>query len=311
VPRPRVLCLFGPTAAGKTDVLLSRFAGRAEVISADSMQVYRHLDIGTAKPDPAERAALPHHLIDIKDPDEQYHAGEFVAAAEALVPKIAARGRLPIIAGGTGFYIRNFVFGLPGTPKGTPDSRARIRARLEAEGAETLYAELERVDPETAGRISENDTYRILRALEVYEISGRPLSSFDVPQMPREDFDVMLVGLWRERGELGPRIEKRVGAMMAAGLPAEVEAVCRLGYGPQSPGLRGIGYREFFSVAGDVACAFASLGEDRRAEVAEEIVRGTRNYARRQMTFFRRLPGVRWIEAGDEAALDELAAGAA
>ncbi|MFO7782268.1 MAG: tRNA (adenosine(37)-N6)-dimethylallyltransferase MiaA [Spirochaetia bacterium] len=311
MPRPRVLCLFGPTAAGKTDVLLSRFAGRAEVISADSMQVYRHLDIGTAKPGPAERAALPHHLLDIRNPDEQYHAGEFVAAAEELVPEIAARGRLPIIAGGTGFYIRNFVFGLPGTPKGTPASRAHIRARLEAEGAEALYAELERVDPVTAGRISENDTYRIQRALEVYEISGRPLSSFDVPETPREDFEVMLVGLWRERGELAARIGKRVGAMMAAGLPAEVEAVCRMGYGPRAPGLRGIGYREFFTVAGDAACAFASLGEDRLAAVAQEIVRGTRRYAKRQMTFFRRLPGVRWIEAGDEAALDALAAGAA
>ncbi|MFP4374969.1 MAG: tRNA (adenosine(37)-N6)-dimethylallyltransferase MiaA [Spirochaetaceae bacterium] len=311
MPRPRVLCLFGPTAVGKTDVLLRRFSGCAEVISADSMQVYRHLDIGTAKPGPAERAALAHHLIDIRNPDEQYHAGEFVTAAEELVPEIAARGRLPIIAGGTAFYFRNFVFGLPGTPKGTPAMRARLRARLEAEGADALYAELGRVDPPTAGRISPNDTYRILRALEVYAASGRPLSSFHVPQRPRADFEVMLVGLWRDRGELAARIEKRVAEMMAAGLPAEVEAVCRMGYGPTSPGLRGIGYREFFSVAGDAACSFGALDGDRLALVAGDIERSTRRYAKRQMTFFRRLPGVRWIEAGDDAALDELASSVA
>jgi tRNA dimethylallyltransferase len=268
------------------------------------MQVYRHLDIGTAKPGPSERAALPHHLIDIKDPGEQYHAGEFVASAQKLVPEITARGRLPIVAGGTGFYVRNFVFGLPRTPEGTPQSRARARARLEAEGAAALYAELARLDPATAGRISENDTYRILRALEVYEISGRPLSSFDLPQRPREDFQVMLVGLWRDRAELTARIEERVGAMMASGLPAEVEAVCRMGYGPTSPGLRGIGYREFFSAAGDAACDFTFLGEDRLAAVTEEIIRGTRRYAKRQMTFFRRLPGVEWIHADDEEALN-------
>ena len=193
-----------------------------------------------------------------------------------------------------------------GYPEGhTPVAGAHSRT-TGGEGAAALYAELGRVDPATAGRISENDTYRILRALEVYEISGRPLSSFDLPQTPREDFEVVLVGLWRDRAELSARIEKRVGAMMAAGLPAEVEAVCRMGYGPTSPGLRGIGYREFFSVAGDAACAFGSLGEDRLAAVAQEIVRGTRRYAKRQMTFFRRLPGVRWIKADDEDALVRL-----
>lgn len=308
MPPPRVLCLFGPTAVGKTDVLLGRFAGRAEVISADSMQVYRHLDIGTAKPTAAERAALPHHLIDLKDPDEQYHAGEFVTAAERLVAEITARGRLPIVAGGTAFYFRNFVFGLPGTPRGSAATRARLRERLDTEGAAALFAELSRLDPETAGRISENDTYRILRALEVYETSGRPLSSFSVPGEPRGDMDIALIGLWRPREELTARIEKRVAAMMERGLPAEVEAVCRMGYTSRSPGLRGIGYREFFAFAGELGCAFSSLSTDRLAAVAAEITASTRRYAKRQMTFFRRLPGVRWVHAADDAAISNLTA---
>jgi tRNA dimethylallyltransferase len=272
------------------------------------MQVYRHLDIGTAKPSQAEREALPHHLIDIKDPDEQYHAGEFVTAADELVPQIVDRGRLPVVAGGTAFYFRNFVFGLPGTPQGTEHTRHRLRQRLEAEGAAALFAELSRVDPETAGRISERDTYRILRALEVYETSGRPLSSFRVPEEPRTDMDITLVGLWRDREELAARIRKRVAAMMERGLPAEVEAVCRMGYTAAAPALRGIGYREFFSLAGDAGCDFSSLGPERLAAVAEEIATSTRRYAKRQMTFFRRLPGVRWIRADDHEAISGLTA---
>jgi tRNA dimethylallyltransferase len=272
------------------------------------MQVYRHLDIGTAKPTPAERAVLPHHLIDIKDPHEQFHAGEFVTAAERLVAEITARGRLPIVAGGTAFYFRNFVFGLPGTPQGTASTRARLRERLETEGAAALFAELSRLDPETAARISENDTYRILRALEVYEVSGRPLSSFSVPTEPRGDMDITLVGLFRPREELTARIKKRVATMMQRGLPAEVEALCRAGYTARARGLRGIGYREFFACAGEVGCAFSSLPADRLAAVAAEITKSTRRYAKRQMTFFRRLPGVRWVHAADDAAISNLTA---
>ncbi|MFO8064561.1 MAG: tRNA (adenosine(37)-N6)-dimethylallyltransferase MiaA [Spirochaetota bacterium] len=301
----RVLCLFGPTASGKT-ALLTRL--RAEVISADSMQVYRHLDIGTAKPSAAERAAVPHHLIDIKDPDEQYHAGEFVSHAERLVGEITERGRLPVVSGGTAFYIRNFVFGLPGTPQGSPQLRESLRARLSAEGAAALYEELQEVDPETAGRISPNDTYRILRGLEVYHASGHPLSSYPVPDTPRSDVDVTLVGIWREREELRARIDARVDSMMEAGLAREVEKVCRMGYGPEAPGLRSIGYREFFELAGDVGCAFSALEPARLSQIAEEIKRNTRRYAKRQMTFFRRLPGVQWVHAEDEAALLELTA---
>lgn len=299
---PRVICIFGPTATGKTDILLRTLSGRGEVISADSMQVYRHLDVGTAKPSPPERKTLPHHLIDIKNPDEQYHAGEFVTAAERLIPEITARGMLPVIAGGTAFYFRNFIFGLPGTPQGSQQLRDALRARLEEEGADALYAELSRVDPNTAARISPHDTYRILRALEVFEVSGRPLSSYAVPDSPRADFEIVLVGLWRDRRALARRIDERVDRMMAAGLPEEVERVCRMGYGAEDPGLRGIGYREFFRLEPDAGCSFSSLSPERRAAIAEEIKRSSRRYAKRQMTFFRRLPGVRWVDVTDEPA---------
>ena len=300
----RVVCLFGPTASGKT-ALLTRL--QAEVISADSMQVYRHLDIGTAKPSVDERAAVPHHLIDIKNPDEQYHAGEFVTHAERLVTEITGRSRLPVVAGGTAFYIRNFVFGLPGTPQGSPQLRESLRARLSAEGASVLYEELQEVDPETAGRISPNDTYRILRGLEVYHASGHPLSSYRVPDTPRSDMDVTLIGIWREREELTARIDARVDAMMEAGLAREVEQVCRMGYGRDAPGLRGIGYEEFFELAGDAGCAFSALEPARLSRIAEEIKRNTRRYAKRQMTFFRHMERegitIHWING--EYELDE------
>ncbi|MFP4067939.1 MAG: tRNA (adenosine(37)-N6)-dimethylallyltransferase MiaA [Spirochaetaceae bacterium] len=292
-----MLCLFGPTAVGKTAVMVRLFRGRAEAISADSMQVYRGLDIGTAKPDAAEREAVPHHLIDIKDPNEQYHAGEFVAAAERLIDEITARGRLPIVSGGTAFYFRNLLFGLPGTPQGSTELRAQLRRRLGAEGTGPLYDELKGVDPETAERISPNDGYRILRALEVWQMAGKPLSSFHVPEQPRGDYDIVLVGLWRERDELGRRIDRRVDGMMDAGLPQEVERLCRAGYGADAPAMRGIGYREFFRVAEDAACGFSSLPRDRLEAIAGEIKRSSRRYAKRQMTFFRKLPGVEWVHA--------------
>jgi tRNA dimethylallyltransferase len=267
------------------------------------MQVYRYLDIGTAKPSAAEREALPHHLIDIKTPDEQYHAGEFVTAAERLIPEIASRGLLPVVAGGTAFYFRNFIFGLPGTPRGSAELRAALRERLETEGADALYAELSRVDPETARRISANDTYRILRALEVWEASGTPLSAYTVPETPREDFEIDVLGLWRDRGELVSRIEERVDSMMTAGLPREVERVCRMGYRAEDPGLRGIGYREFFRLEPEAECAFSSLSPERLGAISAEIKRSSRRYAKRQMTFFRKLPGVRWVDAADEDAV--------
>ncbi|MFW5786259.1 MAG: tRNA (adenosine(37)-N6)-dimethylallyltransferase MiaA [bacterium] len=319
--KPSVVFLFGPTATGKTALLKVLFGndadGPAEIISADSMQVYRHMDIGTAKPTPEERAVLPHHLIDLKAPNEPYHVGEFVTRAERLVHEITARGALPIIAGGTAFYFNVFLHGLPGTPRASAETRAALQERLAQEGLPELRRELEARDPESAARIAVGDTYRILRALEVLYQSGKPRSAFPVPAEPRRDMRILTIGLHRERTELYARINARVGEMMAAGLPDEVRRLAAMGYAPPDPGMRAIGYREFFREPGSPSNRVAAPwtggqgGEpwppraplrDLDGElpaVTTEIQRNSRRYAKRQLTFFRKLPDVAWFEPED------------
>ncbi len=283
---PLVL-LFGPTGVGKTELILRLFNGVGEVISADSMQVYRGLDIGTAKPSSEVRTLVPHHLIDILDPSEQYTAGEFVHRAEALIPQIERRGRIPILSGGTAYYFRNFLYGLPETPVANSAVREWLEQRLEIEGLSPLYAELKRVDPEAGERISRGDTYRILRALEVYHTTGRPLSSFPVPLRPRLERPYRLIGLIRDREELYQRIDSRVEEMFRQGLLQEVGRLIASGYGEEDPGMRGIGYREFFLLR--------RLGCLTLSRVKEEIKKNSRRYAKRQITFFKSIPGVQWV----------------
>lgn len=306
-PQPSVVFLFGPTATGKTALLKDLFGndvnGPAEIISADSMQVYRHMDIGTAKPTPEERAALPHHLIDLKEPDEGYHVGEFVGRAERLVHEITDRGALPVIAGGTAFYFKVFLHGLPGTPEARPETRSALQERLENEGLPALRRELEEHDPESAARIAETDTYRILRALEVLYETGKPRSAFAVPAEPRRDMRILTVGLSRERSELYSRINARVEEMVSAGLPDEVRRLTAMGYAPPDPGMRAIGYREFFREPPGTPSSrerppLRDLGTDLPA-ITTAIQRNSRRYAKRQLTFFRKLPGVEWFEPED------------
>jgi tRNA dimethylallyltransferase len=292
--RLRAVIIFGPTAVGKTDCLDRIFPGKAEIISADCMQAYRGLDIGTAKPDALLASRLPHHLLDFKNPAEQYTAGEFVHLTEACIREISSRGLLPVVSGGTAFYLRQLVFGLPDTPPADPARRALLDRRFETEGAEAMHAELRRIDPAAAGRISVRDKYRVHRALEVWSISGRPLSSFQVADRVRQDFDFLLVGLRREREELYRRIDRRVDGMFAAGLAAEVKGLLARGSRAADPGMRAIGYREFFAM--QAGC----LSLD---QVRQLIQRNTRRFAKRQMTFFASLPGVHWLDADDLPAL--------
>jgi tRNA dimethylallyltransferase len=299
------------------------------VITADSMQVYKYMDIGTAKPTATERAALPHHLIDLKRPDEGYHVGEFVKRAERLVYDINARGALPVIAGGTAFYFNVFLFGLPGTPEASAETRALLQRRLEREGLDTLRRELEERDPASAERIAPGDTYRNVRALEVLYESGYPRSAYEMPAEPRGDMRILTLGLYRERHELYQRINARVEEMMEAGLPEEVRRLAAMGYRPPHPGMRAIGYREFFEPevekphgvrgasgangAPDAPRAPDAAASDHAAppaetqwllrdldtdgaDITEEIQRNSRRYAKRQLTFFRKLPGVQWFE---------------
>lgn len=274
------------------------------------MQVYRGMDIGTAKPSPEERRRIPHHLIDIRDPGEQFNAGEFVRLADECCARIAARHALPVVSGGTGFYLKNFILGLSEAPPSDRGIRAALRGELQSRGPQALMEELSRVDPSSAARIHLNDEYRLLRALEVFRLSGRPLSSFKPgPGGAGEGepgrggaYRFLIVGLRRGRQELYRRIDERCARMFRAGLAGEVRGLVEQGYGPGDPGLRAIGYREFFIQNGDEGAAASPrpfrFATD-LAAVEALAARNSRRYAKRQITYFASIPQVRWIDLGD------------
>ena len=292
-----VVLIFGPTAVGKTELLLSPVFNNSEIINADSMQVYRGQDIGTAKPEPSFLSRVKHHLIDIREPHEQFHAGEFVELADELAKDIDSRGKLPVICGGTGFYFRNFIYGLPDAPPSDAGIREELQAELERSGADVLFSRLSEADPVSAGRINPNDHYRILRALEVFRLTGKPLSSYVVPDEPREDYDIYLIGLRRERELLYSRIDRRVILMFDEGLEQEVADLRAAGCRADYPGMKGIGYREFFQADEE------GFGRER---IIELIQRNSRRYAKRQITYFRQLDRINWFSPDD---IDGISAG--
>jgi len=280
------------------------FEGRAELISADAFQVYRHLDIGTAKPSKDLRARLPHHLIDIRNPDEQFSVADFVHAAVSLIPQIRARGKIPLVTGGTAYYFRSLLYGLPDTPPSNPAVRMALQNELKESGLVRLRETLREVDPVSERRIAANDSYRVMRALEVYRTSGRPLSDFTVAFEPRGDVNAVLIALARPRKELYHRINERVRRMMAEGLQSEVAHVCLMGFSGKDPGLRGIGYREFLTHVDPDGTAepdllgrrIEELSTAEIAAITERVATNSRRYAKRQLTFFRSFPGVHWID---------------
>lgn len=317
-----VLILFGPTASGKTEILERLFSGPrsiadAEVVSADSMQVYRGMDIGTAKPRGQILDQLPHHLIDIRNPDEQFNVGDFVHLADRVCVEIAQRGRLPVVSGGTAFYLKNFVLGLPDAPPSDPAVRETLKIDLARGGTEALLEELAAVDPVSSSRIHVNDTYRLLRALEVYRASGRPLSSFapsgtpvrDQERPGRPSYRFLILGVQRARDELYRRINQRTASMFDQGLALEVAELVRRGYGPRDPGLRAIGYREFFieEPNGSKGGATFRLAENLSA-VQDLVAQNSRRYAKRQVTFFSSIADAQWVpfSAEGEASTEAL-----
>jgi tRNA dimethylallyltransferase len=285
-----VVLLVGATAVGKSALLEALVpplrAWRAEVINADSRQVYRGLDTGTAKPSPRLRRLLPHHLIDVVDPEVQFTAGDFVRAAERLIAEIHRRNGSPVIAGGAAFYLWSFLHGLSSAPPADPRLRGKLQQRVRREGAAALHRELALHDPATAARLPVGDVNRIVRALEVHQLTGRPLSAFRPPDGARRDYGLLTLGLQRERPELYARIDRRVEEMFASGLAAEVAALRARGFHADTPGMRSIGYAEFFREGSP---------EARRAL----IQRNSRRFAKRQLTFFRRFPNVLWFSATD------------
>jgi len=288
--KPRIIVICGPTAVGKTaaGIALAR-ALDGEIISADSMQVYRRMDIGTAKPTAAEQAAVRHHLIDVVDPDEPFDAAAYKTLGRLALAGLARRGKTPIVVGGTGLYIRALLSGLFRSDARDPTVRKRLRAEAEALSPEAFHARLKQCDPQTAARLHPNDAIRILRALEVFEVTGRPIS-----ELQREHrfgdtpFRTLKLGLSIEREALYRRIDQRVQAMVDAGLQAEVRSLLEKGYGPELKPMQSIGYSHMAAfIAGLLSWE----------ECIRTLKRDTRRFAKRQLTWFRADPEIVWPAA--------------
>ncbi|MFA5468671.1 MAG: tRNA (adenosine(37)-N6)-dimethylallyltransferase MiaA [Sphaerochaetaceae bacterium] len=278
--------LFGPTGVGKTELLEELFSDDYGVVNADSKQIYRYMDVGSAKPSPELRAKIPHYLIDILDPWESFSVGEFVKLADKACQELRALNKIPIICGGTAYYFKHFYYGLPTSPKSDPKVRRKVADEVAKRGLLWAYGRLEKVDPLSAAKIHPADRYRLTRALEVYETSGKPLSGYTLPNRAREGVNPVVIGLFRDKEELAQRIQARVEQMFEEGLVAEVEKLLQMGANAAWPGMQGIGYKEFLSGSPEQAKA--------------EIVRNSKRYAKRQMTFFRSLEGVNWVHPADK-----------
>jgi tRNA dimethylallyltransferase len=286
----RHLVLVGPTAVGKTAASLELAGDRFEIISADSVQVYKYLDVGSGKPERADRERIPHHLIDVVEPDVPFTAGEFCREAVKAAALISSRKKMPMIVGGTGLYMDSYFQGLSEIPEIAPEVRESIRAELTDGGLGKLYEELVRVDPAFGGRIHPNDTQRIIRGLEVYRGTGRPLSSYYTGKHRYGPDDTLYLGLYEEREVLRRRIDDRVDAMFARGFVDEVRSLRERGYGPGLNSMQSIGYAEI-NLFLDGAC-----GLD---ETVERIKTATRQYAKRQMTWFRKNKRIAWLRPGE------------
>ncbi|MDX1643465.1 MAG: tRNA (adenosine(37)-N6)-dimethylallyltransferase MiaA [Thermoanaerobaculia bacterium] len=282
-----VLAIVGPTAVGKTTLALELAERRpVEIVNADALQVYRGFDIGTAKPTAAERERVPHHLIDILDADEAFSAGAFAERARRVIDEIQGRDRLAVVVGGSGLYLKALLEGIGTLPRSDPEIRRRLEERLEREGSEALWKELEAVDPPTAARLPPADRQRILRALEVYEMSGKPLSHW-ISERPfgERPLAAVKVGLTLPRAVLYDRIASRLERMIERGWVEEVAGLLERWGDPELPAFQAIGYRQLAR----------HLQEGRPLEEAvEEIVTATRRFAKRQLTWFRSDSDIVW-----------------
>ena len=286
----KILVIVGPTASGKTRLAVELAKEHnGEVVSADSMQIYRGMDIGTAKPTAEEMGGIPHHMIDVADPWEDFSVARYVAMAAACVDGILSRGKLPILAGGTGLYVDSLLSGRTFAAF-APDSplRGELEAELEARGGEAMLEELAKVDPESAQRLHPNDHKRIVRALEVYRSTGRTISEHnrETRALPPR-YEALTIGLnFQDRADLWARIDQRVDQMAAAGLEREVRELLSSGLSPRCTAMQAIGYKEFV----------AAVEGDMTWREAEELVKlRSRQYAKRQLTWFRRNPAVHWL----------------
>lgn len=276
MPKPGIIVLQGPTGVGKTDAALALAREvPVEIVNADSMQFYRHMDIGTSKPSTEQQTIVPHHLFSIIDPDEGFNAARYMELGRKSIEEILARNKVPLVVGGTGLYIRALTRGLVNAP----DRDEALRRDLRKRDPISLYAELKRVDPPTARRLNPGDTVRIIRALEVFYLTGEPLSALhrkhgfsDVP------YRCLKLTLERERSELYRRIEERVDSMIEQGFEQEVRGLLARGYSPELRPMQSIGYRQMIAYL---------HGRTSREAAVNEIKKETKRFAKRQMTWFR------------------------
>lgn len=285
----KILVICGPTASGKSDLALRlAHAVDAEIVNADSMQIYRGLDIGTAKPSPGQRAEIRHHLIDVADPDQSFSAADYSAAADVAIRDIVLRGKRVVVVGGTGLYIRALVSGLVDSPSGAGEIRQSLQDEAGRIGNSAMLERLRQVDPELAAGLHPNNLVRIIRALEVYRLTGIPLSRYQKEHaFATRRYNTLQFAISVDRELLYKRIDERVDRMLATGLLKEVDSLLAAGFGRDLKSMRSIGYKE----------AAAHLhGELSSEETIRLIKRDTRHYAKRQLTWFKSDPDILWFE---------------
>lgn len=296
VGAPPLLMIVGPTGVGKTAVAACLARSVAiEVVSADSRQVYRGMDAATGKPSRAERAGVRHHLLDLIEPGERYHAARFRLDAMEAMENIRGGGRLPVVVGGTGLYVRALLRGLDPAPPANPALRAALEELARAKGPAALHERLAALDPERAARLHPNDRVRIIRAIEKHGRESGAAGGWARAVMP---WRVLMFGLRRERGLLNRRLEERARSMLAGGMMEEVRRLLATGHDDRAPGMAGIGYRQFAAVAR------GRLSED---EALRLMIRDTQRYAKRQMTWFAREPEIQWLDVDEVGGLEAAA----
>lgn len=296
---PKLLAIVGPTASGKTRLSLAlaeQMGG--EILSADSRQIYKHMDIGTAKPTREERKNIPHYFIDILDPREEYNAGAFGTDARQRIADIIRRKKIPILVGGSGLYIKSVIDGFFEGPGKDPEIRAQIEARMNKEGIENLLSALQKVDPLTASHMEVSKPRRIMRALEVYYSTGKPISQLHAEQASVPSFEVVQFGLQWERERLYNRINERVDSMFSHGLIEEVEDLRSKGYTRELNALNTVGYKEVFEYL---------EGKFDRNRLINLVKQNTRRFAKRQLTWFRTDSRINWIDVDETSSTDDIA----
>ena len=287
-----IICIAGPTASGKTALAVELAKElNGEVVSCDSMQIYKGMDIGTAKPTPEEMQGIPHHMIDVAEPDEDFSVSRYCAQAAPIVDDIVARGKTAIIAGGTGLYMDSLIQGNDFAPFPSTGVRERLEQEAEARGIQVLFDRLAAVDPEAAGKLHLSDRKRIIRALEVYLETGETITAHNrKTQLIPPRYSPLWLGLdFENRADLYGRIDRRVGLMLDMGLIAEIQGLLAAGIPPKCTAMQAIGYKEFVDVL---------RGDTPLEQAVEAVKKSSRHYAKRQLTWFRRNQSIHWLTRG-------------